>query len=440
MYSKQDNGGYCLPCALFARSGYHGSSPGVLVSRPLTVFNKALEMLRKHADKDHHKLAIVKADEFKKTMTNQQPSIVSRLSQALAERIDISRQKLASIISTVVLCDRQNFALRGHRDNATDLEKDVLGSDNHGNFLALLNFRIEAGDTVLGDHLSTSARNATYISNTVQNQIIHVLSNQVKQTIIQRVQAAKWYTVIADEVTDASNKEQLSIVLRYVDSDSLLVREDLVGFTECDTGTSGRSLAEKITSSIEELGLDLANLRGQAYDGAGNIAGVVNGTAAIITAQYPLALYMHCASHCFNLAVVKSLEVTSVRNMMGVVGRVYQFFAVHPKRQGALEKAISDCQPSSSVRKLKDMCCTRWIQRIDAIEIFCKLYQSVVECMEDICSAPSGLWNADAITDAKGLLLAITTTDFLTALVVTDACLKYVQGLTRQNLDILSVQ
>ena len=71
VYSKQENDGYCLPCALFATSGYHGSSPGVLVSRPLTVFNKALEMLRKHADKDHHKLAIVRADEFKKTMTNQ---------------------------------------------------------------------------------------------------------------------------------------------------------------------------------------------------------------------------------------------------------------------------------------------------------------------------------------------------------------------------------
>ncbi|MTV67196.1 DUF4371 domain-containing protein, partial [Streptococcus pneumoniae] len=28
---------------------------------------------------------------------------------------------------------------------------------------------------------------------------------------------ARWYSVIADEVTDAANKEQLSLVLRYVD-------------------------------------------------------------------------------------------------------------------------------------------------------------------------------------------------------------------------------
>ena len=112
---------------------------------------------------------------------------------------------------------------------------------------------------------------------------------------------------------------------------TLLVREDLVGFSECDTGISGHNLATKITSCLQDYGLDLSNLRGQAYDGAGNMAGAVNGTAALIAADYPKALYLHCASHCLNLAVVKSLQVTSIRNMMGVVGRVFQFFAAHPK-------------------------------------------------------------------------------------------------------------
>ena len=48
---------------------------------------------------------------------------------------------------------------RGHRDNITDIEKDVTSSMNHSNFWALLNFRIDAGDKVLEDHLR---RNATY--------------------------------------------------------------------------------------------------------------------------------------------------------------------------------------------------------------------------------------------------------------------------------------
>ena len=47
VYSIQENGGYCLPCFLFATK-YRGSEPGVLVRRPLTNFNKALEILNKH--------------------------------------------------------------------------------------------------------------------------------------------------------------------------------------------------------------------------------------------------------------------------------------------------------------------------------------------------------------------------------------------------------
>ena len=41
VFSKQENGSFCLPCVLFATSGYHGSDPGVLVSHPLTAFTKA---------------------------------------------------------------------------------------------------------------------------------------------------------------------------------------------------------------------------------------------------------------------------------------------------------------------------------------------------------------------------------------------------------------
>lgn len=110
----------------------------------------------------------------------------------------------------------------------------------------------------------------------------------------------------------------------------------------------------KLTTTLQELGLDLQYLRGQAYDGAGNMAGKSKGTAAVITSQYPLATYLHCASHCLNLAVVKSLEVGYVQNMVLVVGKVYHFFDAHPKRQRALEEAISEIQSMSAKKKLKE--------------------------------------------------------------------------------------
>ena len=126
---------------------------------------------------------------------------------------------------------------------------------------------------------------------------------------------------------------------------------------------------------------------------------------------------------------MKSLEVTSILNMMGVVGRVYQFFAAHPKHQRAFEKVITDRQPSSTSQKLKDMCRTQQIQRIDAVDIFKRLFLSIVDCFKNICNGP-GLWSTYSLTDARGLQLAITTTEFVSALVITNSCLKYIQALT----------
>ena len=205
---------YLLPRVLFATSGYHGSNPGLLVSCPLASSGKSLELLRKHANKDHHKSAVVRSKSFLLTTANQQQSIECVMSRSLANRVVENRQKLDSIVKTIVFCGRQNTPLRGHRNSVTDLEKDVEGMRNHSNFLALLDFRVEAGDTVLGEHLSKADRNAMYTSGNIQNQIINVLADQAREKIVRKVKAAIWYTIISDEVTDVSNKDSCAAVCR----------------------------------------------------------------------------------------------------------------------------------------------------------------------------------------------------------------------------------
>ena len=135
---------------------------------------------------------------------------------------------------------------------------------------------------------------------------------------------------------------------------------------------------------------------GQAYDGASNMSGKTNGAASHISAQYPLALYTHCASHCLNLAVVSSFEETSVHNMIGVVNWLYVFFFAQPKRQKNLEEAIHNTQPESTVKKLKDLCRTRWVERIDAFDRIKTLHSSIVACFESISAEGASLWSPDS--------------------------------------------
>ena len=42
----------------------------------------------------------------------------------MGDRIASNRLILKSIISTIILCGRQNIPLRGHRDNSTDMERE----------------------------------------------------------------------------------------------------------------------------------------------------------------------------------------------------------------------------------------------------------------------------------------------------------------------------
>ena len=54
----------------------------------------------------------------------------------------------------------------------------------------------------------------------------------------------------------------------------------------------GYALAENILSKLSEWQLQLHVLRGQAYDGAGSMAGKTRGVAARIREKYPKALYI----------------------------------------------------------------------------------------------------------------------------------------------------
>jgi hypothetical protein len=60
------------------------------------------------------------------------------------------------------------------------------------------------------------ARMLHYLGNQIQNQLIDLLSCKVKSTILEMIRTSKYFSVILDCTPDASHKEQISVVLRYV--------------------------------------------------------------------------------------------------------------------------------------------------------------------------------------------------------------------------------
>ncbi len=103
-----------------------------------------------------------------------------------------------------------------------------------------------------------------------------------------------------DESRDCSNKEQMPLIVRYV-NDTSEIQESFLAFVECEHGTFGEQVVTLIENTCLRLGLDLRQCRGQGFDGASNMAGAVNGADSRIRSKFPKALYFHCVSHKLNL-------------------------------------------------------------------------------------------------------------------------------------------
>ena len=80
------------------------------------------------------------------------------------------------------------------------------------------------GKKFLKEHLANAPGNATYTSPTVQNRVIDITYHQIQHNILQKVKKGIWFIVVAD-VIGLSNRELLSLMLRYI---------------HCDTGLGGK--------------------------------------------------------------------------------------------------------------------------------------------------------------------------------------------------------
>jgi hypothetical protein len=131
----------------------------------------------------------------------------------------------------------------------------------------------------------------------------------------------------------------MNVCIRYVDTSCWIIREDFVGFVEMNSKT-GLAIKNSILNKLKDIGISINNLRGQGYDGSANMSGKNNGAQALIQNDQPLAFYTHCFSHSLNLCLSKACNVSSIKNMLGIVSCVATFFSASEKRADKLKSVI----------------------------------------------------------------------------------------------------
>ena len=122
-------------------------------------------------------------------------------------------ENLRSLVSSIDFCGKQNISLRMHRNETFKPGRNEKPVGNLGNFLALLEFRSEAGDSSIGRpfHIrkEVGIEEVNYTSPRIQNELIKFCGLNISEQILNEVKASPFFSILADEATDSSSKWSL---------------------------------------------------------------------------------------------------------------------------------------------------------------------------------------------------------------------------------------
>jgi hAT family C-terminal dimerisation region len=150
-------------------------------------------------------------------------------------------------------------------------------------------------------------------------------------------------------------------------------------------------LSKCVLDTLLRLQLPIAELRGQTYDGASNMAGQYKGCQALICKEQPLALYVHCGAHCVNLvSQFVGESVIIIRDAMSSLQELCNLFSQSIKCRASFTKICESDAGVSKAQQLRPMCPTRWLVRVSAISALLNQYEQVLECLEEMSNPSSG--------------------------------------------------
>ena len=251
------------------------------------------------------------------------------------------------ILQNLCFLSRQGLAFRGH------------GSGENSNFTQLLQLRAYDCPDLL---TWLGKKTNEYTSAAIQNECLEAMALHILRQICRDVVINGFYTIMADECTDVSNKEQFTICLRWV-NENLVDHEDVLGLYYVGT-IEAESLIKAIIDVVCRAGLSLSQCRGQCYDGASNMPGSKRGVAVQIQAKERRAVLTHCYGHALNLAVGDTIKQSC--DSMDTAFEISELIRFSPKRNACIKVEVPADEEGYTMG-IRAFCQTRWTVRGDAI-------------------------------------------------------------------------
>ena len=394
---------------------------------------KKIERLTKHHKSENHQTAMAKWIDSRANK-KKNTSILSKLQESHKQYVKENRDYFKVIIECLMFTAQQNIAQRGH-----DEQRDSLSNSsdvNRGNFLELIHLRCKDIAWLKDKLESQLQKHAQWTSPVIQNELLQIIADLIRERITNDVRTSGWYGIILDETSDISRTEQVSLCLSFALNGTK--KEAFIGFYSTKS-TEGEVLYELVKSAITELNLDLKNIVGKAFDGAANMNGVHKGLSTRMEECSPLGIYVHCYGHVLNLALQDTMtQIEPLRNALGTIQALYNFLEASPKRHALFSD--TEVQGEDLKLTLKSLSTTRWSCRWEAAKAVHGQMERIVKALLTLSSDK----DPKTYSESRALLTAICDLEFVFGLCVlkvilsnTNSLCRYLQGKT---VDVISAR
>ncbi|XP_039003134.1 zinc finger MYM-type protein 1 [Hibiscus syriacus] len=346
--------------------------------------------------------------------------------------------------ATIVTCRfllENKLPFRGHDESDDSISK--------GLFIKTLSLIREHNESIYNVTLEKAPKNDKLTSPKIQKDIVECFSKEIIKSICDEI-GKDVFAILVDESSDVSKKEQMAMVLRYVDRLGV-VKERFIGVVHV-TDTSSLTLKAAIDSVFTDNKLSMAQVRGQGYDGASNMCGEFNGLKALILRDNKSAYYVHCFAHQLQLVIVAVAknhdgaheffeQVALVVNVVCASCKRKDIIRESYKKRLQMEIGIGETETGRGLNQELSLIRagdTRWGSHYKTIISLMNLFPEVIEVLKYVEEDGSTLSNRN---QAYGILSYFKTLYFvfylhlmLEILGLTDTLSRHLQ---RKDQDIL---
>ncbi|KAI3457225.1 hypothetical protein Pfo_013888 [Paulownia fortunei] len=249
--------------------------------------------------------------------------------------------------------------------------------------------------------LENAPQNAFYTCPQIQKEILSLYASRIQRFIREEIGDAK-YCLIVDESRDELKREQMAIVLWFVDKEGFILERffDVVHVEDTKTSTLKREIS------------------GQGYDGVSTMREEWNGLQTIFLNECPYAYYVHCFAHHLQLTLVATAQsVIPIEHFFSYLSIFMNLVDLSSKRHDQLKIAnairiveltsINELETGKGKNQIGIIQCprdTQWGSHLRSLLSLLDMFDLILHVLSEIINVKSSLSTKASVDGAYDIM------------------------------------